>query len=89
MLKKGAGIHKIMIRISRPNEMCLNASSHNHLFGYNDGVNADVSSPNTIYNRVAEGGGSRRRRRRGHDEGLPQSPSSDADDEESGVGSPV
>ena len=48
---------------------------------------ADVSSPNTIYNNVAEG---RRRRRRERDEGLPQSPSSDADDEESGVvGSPV
>ena len=50
---------------------------------------ADVSSPNTIYNSVAEGGGSRRRRRRGHDEGLPQSSSLDADDEEAGVGSPV
>ena len=74
--------------ISRDNRIVQDGSARTRS-GLVPPEHANVSSPNTIYNSVAEGAGFRRRRRRGHDEGLPQSPSSDADDEESGVGSPV
>jgi len=74
--------------ISRDNRIVQDGSARTRS-GLMPPEHADVSSPNTIYNSAAEGSGGRRRRSRGHDEGLPQSPSSDFDDEEAGIGSPV